>query len=219
MELRGLADFVLAHYDNETHQIITTSGSTSTNPFTVNLSTSLGSTQGNITGLSTAPEKVYGSDAVAEQTIGVLQPSVALAANDIPHEIMDEYSGLVADKVNGGYAGKSGVLVEGGLILHSKNRTGDVDAYIAFPSGLYTPGDLTLGTNQQSPTVAHDALTFSVQARASDHLVYQKFYSDDEDFDYEKMLAFIFAGYEAKNTSTTTTTNPTTTTTTTQAQG
>jgi hypothetical protein len=111
--------------------------------------------------------------------------------------VYDTFVGLQADQTNGGMAAKSGATVTGGLIVHSQHRSG-VDLYMAFPMGIFTPGEMNLQTNQQNPTIVHDALTFSVQARASDQLVYQKFYSDEENFDYEKMLAFIFEGYTPK---------------------
>lgn len=197
MELRGLSSFIMWRYD-DSGKLIVDATANNNGIFVVDLASSLGATQANITNMSTAPEKVYGSNAVAEQTVGVIQPSVALAANDIPHKTYDLYAGLQEDAVNGGMAAKSGLVTTGGLIIKSTDRTGKVDAYIAFPMGIYTAGELNLQTNQQNPTIVHDALTFSPQARASDQLVYQKFYSDDANFDYEKMLAFIANGYVAK---------------------
>jgi hypothetical protein len=197
MELRGLASFIMWRYD-DSGKLIVDATANNNGIFVVDLASSLGATQANITNMSTAPEKVYGSNAVAEQTVGVIQPSVALAANDIPHKTYDLYAGLQEDAVNGGMAAKSGLVTTGGLIIKSTDRTGKVDAYIAFPMGIYTAGELNLQTNQQNPTIVHDALTFSPQARASDQLVYQKFYSDDDKFDYEKMLTFIANGYVAK---------------------
>ena len=197
MELRGLSSFIMWRYD-DSGKLIVDATANNNGIFAVDLASSLGATQANITGMSTTPEKVYGSNAVAEQTVGVIQPSVALAANDIPHKTYDLYAGLQEDAVNGGMAAKSGLVTTGGLIIKSTDRTGKVDVYIAFPIGIYTAGELNLQTNQQNPTIVHDALTFSPQARASDQLVYQKFYSDDDKFDYEKMLAFIANGYVAK---------------------
>lgn len=199
MELRGLSSFIMWRYD-DSGKLIVDATANDNGIFVVDLASSLGATQANITNMSVTPEKVYGSDAVAEQTIGVLQPSVALAANNIPHKTYDLYAGLKEDATNGGMAAKSGIAVNGGLIIKSTDRTGAVSAYIAFPMGIYTAGDLNLQTNQQNPTVVHDALTFSPQARASDQLVYQKFYSDDDNFEYEKMLTFIANGYVAKTT-------------------
>lgn len=199
MELRGLASFIMWRYDDSGNLIVDATANNN-GIFVVDLASSLGATQANITNMSVTPEKVYGSNAVAEQTIGVLQPSVALAANNIPHKTYDLYAGLKEDATNGGMAAKSGIAVNGGLIIKSTDRTGAVSAYIAFPMGIYTAGDLNLQTNQQNPTVVHDALTFSPQARASDQLVYQKFYSDDANFDYEKMLVFIANGYVANTT-------------------
>ncbi|NVO88951.1 phage tail protein [Lactobacillus rhamnosus] len=198
MELRGLNDFVLALLDPSTGQIIADKdkGLSADGTFKVDLGSSKGATQANITGLAPTATKVYGSNQVAEQEVGSASPSVALAANDIPHLIYDKAVGMEADSVNGGYADKDGILCTGGVILHSQSPEG-VDAYLAFPMGIITPGELNLRTNTQNPVSVHDAMTLAVQARPSDALVYQKFYSDDDNFDYQKMLAFIFPGYKA----------------------
>jgi hypothetical protein len=198
MELRGLADFILCMLDNNGKAITDPDKGLSTNGiFKVDLNSSAGAVQANITGLSTTPEKVYGSNAVAEQNIGTIQPQIALTANDIPHDVYDKLAGLTEDATNGGYAARSGTLVQGGVIVHSQNREGTIDAYFAFPFGVFTPGELNIQTNQQNPTVVHDALTLSVQARPTDALVYQKFYSDEDKFDYEKMLEYVFPGYSS----------------------
>lgn len=201
MELRGLADFVLGMVGKD-GKIITDPdvGLSANGLFKVDLNSSAGAVQANITGLSTTPEKVYGSNAVAEQNIGTIQPQIALTANDIPHDVYDKLAGLVSDTVNGGFAARSGTLVQGGVVVHSQNREGTIDAYFAFPFGVFTPGELNIQTNQQNPTVVHDALTLSIQARPADSLVYQKFYSDENKFDYEKMLAYVFPGYQAAGT-------------------
>ena len=201
MELRGLPDFVLERLDNNGKIIADPSKGLSENGlFKVDLNSSAGAVQANITGLSTTPEEVYGSNAVAEQNIGTIQPQIALTANDIPHDVYDKLAGLVQDTVNGGYGARSGTLIQGGVIVHSQNREVTIDAYFAFPFGVFTPGELNIQTNQQNPTVVHDALTLSVQARPTDALVYQKFYSDEDKFDYEKMLAYVFPGYQTAGT-------------------
>lgn len=201
MELRGLADFQLALTD-DTGKIITDpdTGLGASGIFKVDLNSSKGSTQANVSGLAPTVTKVYGSNAVAEQTVGVESPSIALAANDIPHIITDKIEGLVTQATDGGHGKTAGSVVYGSLLIHSDNgQLGDnkVDAYLAFPLGVITMGNLDLQTNGASPVVVHDALTFAAQARPSDNLIYEWFYSDDTNFDEQKMLAGVFNGYTA----------------------
>lgn len=196
MELKGLSDFVIGMMTDKGKLIVGEEGLSETGLFKVDLSSSKGATQANITNLNPTVTKVYGSNSVAEQQVGVASPSVALAANDIPHLIYDKVMGMEADKTNTGMAVKFSKAALAGVIAHSTSLDGSVDAYMAFPLGVVTPGDLALATDQENPTVVHDALTLAAQARPSDNLLYQKFYSDDPEFDYEKMLAFIFDGYK-----------------------
>ena len=65
MELRGLADFVLGMVGNDGKIIADPDKGLSENGlFKVDLNSSAGAVQANITGLSTTPEKVYGPNAV-----------------------------------------------------------------------------------------------------------------------------------------------------------
>lgn len=198
MELTGLNDYMLFRYDNNGKLITDTEqGGLKSNIgkdgiFRVDLQSSFGATQANITGLAPTAQKVYGSNAVAEQHIGAVNPQVALAANDIPHIIYDLLAGLTKDdKVKGGYAHKENVMVHGGLIVHSHNDNRDIDFFMAFPFGLYTPGEMNLQTNNENPTIVHDALTFAAQARGADNLLYEKFYSDEQGFDFDSMVNYI----------------------------
>ncbi|WP_125767319.1 phage tail protein [Lapidilactobacillus wuchangensis] len=202
MELKGLADFIIGLYGPDgTLLKDKDKGLSETGLYKVDLNSSKGATQANMTGLAPTVTKVYGSNAVAEQNIGTPSPAIALAANDIPHTIYDKTVGLEKDEVNTGYAARPGQTSMGGVIVHSQSADGTVDAYMAFPQGTITPGEMNLQTNTENPVSVHDALTLSTQARGSDKLMYQKFYSDEPNFDYEKMLAFIFPGYVAKTTS------------------
>ena len=161
--------------------------------FKVDLQSSLGATQANITGLAPTVTRVYGSNYVAEVNTGAEQPSIALAANDIPHSVYDLLTGLSKDKQNaGGYArqGKS-APVNGGVIAHSYNTHKNIDLYFAFPFGVFVPGELNMATNNENPTVVHDALTLNAQARGTDTLLYEKFYSDEQGFDFDQMIRFI----------------------------
>ncbi|MBD5429712.1 phage tail protein [Lactobacillus sp.] len=196
MELTGLNDYYIWRYDEDGNLLTDeAAGGLATNCskagiFIVNLASSYGATQANITGLAPTAQKVYGSNAVAEQQVGAVNPQVALAANDIPHLIYDNFAGLKKDQL-GGYGKKDNFLVRGGVIVHSKNANKNIDLYMAFPYGVFTPGEMNLQTNQENPTVVHDALTFAAQERPSDMLLYEKFYSDEKDFDLDKMISYI----------------------------
>lgn len=210
MELTGLNDFIVWMYDKDGKVIsdpdnggFTYDGDkgkvkdpkgTTQFPglFIVDLNSSRGAVQANITGLAPTVNRVYGSNQPAESNTGTEQISVALSANDIPHNVYDLLTGLQEDKDHGGFKrqGNSNPT-NGGLIIHSGNTHNGVDLYFAFPQGVFTAGELNLGTNTENPNVVHDALTLSVQARPSDQLMYEKFYSDETGFDYAKMVQFI----------------------------
>lgn len=205
MEVTGLSDYLIWRSDSSGKALTdSASGGLETNcdipgVFDVNLASSYGATQANITGLAPSVQKVYGSDALAEQHVGAVNPQVALAANDIPHLIYDNFAGLKKDQL-GGYGKKDNFLVQGGVIVHSKNTNKNIDLYLAFPYGVFTPGEMNLQTNQENPTVVHDALTFAAQSRPSDMLLYEKFYSDEKDFDYKQMVQYIIGAVAADPT-------------------
>ena len=159
--------------------------------FKIDLQSSLGATQANITGLAPTVTRVYGSNAPAEVNVGSEQPSIALAANDIPHVIYDLLTGLVKDNL-GGFARKGqSKPVKGGVVAHSYNTHKNIDLYFGFPAGIFVPGELNMQTDTENPSVVHDALTLNVQARPTDLLLYEKFYSDEKSFDYANMLKFL----------------------------
>ena len=159
--------------------------------FKIDLASSYGATQANITGLAPSVNRVYGSNFVAEVNTGAEQPSIALAANDIPHVIYDLLTGLKKDQF-GGYTRKGKTTPTlGGVLAHSYNTHKGTDLYFAFPMGTFIPGELNMGTNTENPTDTHDALTLNAQARSTDLLLYEKFYSDEKDWDFDKMVSYV----------------------------
>lgn len=209
MELQGLNDYIVWRYNSE--------GNVITDPdqggftfdgdkgkvfdpktkeefkglFRVDLESSKGATQANITGLAESVQRVYGSNSIAEVNVGSEQPQCALAANDIPYQVSDILIGLERDKF-GGFARKGQPKPSrGGVILHSYNPWKSIDFYFAFPLGLYVPGELNLQTNNENATVIHDAMTLNAQARGTDLLLYEKFYSTEKDFDFGQMIKYI----------------------------
>lgn len=209
MEIQGLNDLIVWTYDNN-QKIITDPDQNGfvydgdkgkvfdpktqkqiPGVYKMDLASVYGVTQANITGLAPSVQKVYGSNFVAEVNQGTEQPAIAMAANDIPHLVYDLLTGLKKDKF-GGYArkGKSSPKI-GGVIAHSYNTHAGVDFYFAFPMGIYVPGELNMQTNNENANVVHDALTLNAQARGVDQLLYEKFYSDEKDFDYANMINYI----------------------------
>lgn len=209
MELQGLNDFIVWRYDSngkvisdasngglvadgQIGQVLDpTSNKVFPGLYKIDLASSKGATQANITGLAPSVNRVYGSNSMAEVNTGTEQPSVALAANDIPYQISDLLIGLEKEK-NGGYSRKGQPKQSlGGVIVHSYNTWKQIDFYFAFPMGVFIPGELNMQTNTENPTVVHDALTLNAQARGTDMLMYAKFYSTETDFDYSKMITYI----------------------------
>lgn len=209
MELQGLNDFIAWRYDSDGNVITDaakgglvpdgTAGKVMSKDgskafpglYKIDLASSKGATQANITGLAPSVQRVYGSNYVAEVNTGAEQPSVALAANDIPYQVSNALIGLEKDE-KGGFARKGQPkLTNGGVIIHSFNPWKAIDFYFAFPMGVFVPGELNLQTNNENPTVVHDALTLNVQARGTDLLLYEKFYSTEQGFDYDKMIEYI----------------------------
>lgn len=200
-QYNGLADITVWLTD-EQGKLKVTKEFGNTGVFTINLMSSAGATQFNMSGLNPTLQKVYGSNVLAEQQVGAAQPSITIGANDIPHKVSDLLIGLEADtNVKGGYASKNTKASMGGVIAHSNGRSG-ADYYIAFPLGTFTAGNMNLQTDTNNPVSVHDAITFGAQARPSDGLLYERFYSDDDEFDKEKMLTYIIDGYKKDVSST-----------------
>lgn len=159
--------------------------------YKMDLASVYGVTQANITGLAPSVQKVYGSNFVAEVNTGTEQPAIAMAANDIPHLIYDLLTGLQKDQF-GGFARKGTAHPKsGGVIVHSYSPHTNTDFYFAFPMGIFVPGELNMQTNNENANVVHDALTLNAQARGTDQLLYEKFYSDEQGFDYGNMIKYI----------------------------
>lgn len=203
MELQGLNDLLVFKFDKDGKLVTDESkGGLTTNigkdgVFKIDLESSKGATQANITGLSRTAQAVYGSNAKAEQHFGAYQITGTFGANDIPHNFYDAIVGLEKDSKLGfgNMAKDSTPLAYGGVIAHSYNSNVGVDLYFALPYGNLTPGgDLTMGTDTENPTLVHDKFTLNAAARPSDGLVYEKFYSDEDGFNFDKMLDWIISG-------------------------
>ena len=209
MEIQGLNDIVVWTYDtnnkintdpdnggfsyeeNQGKVFDPVTGEEIKGLFKIDLESSLGATQANITGLAPTVARGYGSNAPAETNVGSPQPSIALGANDIPHAVYDLLTGLVKDKF-GGYASTAqSKPAKGGILIHSKHPRKPIDVYFAFPYGDFQPGEKNVGTDTENPTITHDTLTFNASARPSDLIIYETFYSNEKAFDFANMLKYV----------------------------
>lgn len=216
MELNGFSRAIIAPLDNSGKFITVDEFKkygkyASKGIFQVDIETSKGTTQGNITGLNPTVTKVYGSNTVAEVETGVENPSVTLGANDLPFEISSLIQGLVRDEEHGGYKRADKTLFHGALILISSSH--NHDAYYSFPYGTFTAGSgVNMQTDAASPVTVHDSVTFSPQARPKDNLLYQ-INVDDKNVDpnfkgEEALLDYIIDGLSAPTTKTTPSPSP-----------
>lgn len=203
MEVRGLDDLIVFKYDSKGNLLSDADkGGLTTNMdkdglFKVDLQSSKGATQANFTGLNRSTTRIYGSNAATETSTGVYQVSGTFGANDIPHDVYDAIIGLEKDKALGfgNKATSKTPTVYGGVIAHSYNTNIGVDLYFVLPYGtLASGGDLSLGTNTENENVVHDTFTLTALARPSDGLVYEKFYSDENGFDFDKMIEYVTKG-------------------------
>ena len=201
MQLKGLKDFILGLFNQDGKLITGPQGLSANGIFVVDLASSKGAIEANITGINANVEQIYGSNELAEQMVGAIRPKIELAANDIPHDVYDKCAGLT-DSSDGGFEAHSGQIITGAAIIHSTNMAESIDCYLAFPMGIFVPGSMNLKTDTQNGVLIHDSLTLNCEARSSDGLVYKKFYSDAKNFDKEKMLADIFPGYSVSSSST-----------------
>ena len=55
-------------------------------------------------------------------------------------------------------------------------------------------------TYNENATVVHDAMTLNAQARGTDLLLYEKFYSTEEGFDFGEMIKYITGQSSVDNT-------------------
>jgi len=193
----GLKSFTVGMLD-EKGQLIkdTTKGLSEQGIFEANLTTAMGATQANITGLAPSLQKIFGSNAVADNSVGVAQPQVVLGANNLPHEIGDKLVGMIIDEM-GAATATSGLIPNVALIVTTQDVATKKDINIAFFGGNMVRGEANLQTNNQNEVRVNDALTFSANARVSDGAPYKIFYAENAKFDREKMLNEVFPGYAA----------------------
>ena len=193
----GVKSAIMGILDGSTGQLIADEkkGLSASGIFIADLQTAMGITSANITGLAATISKIYGSDAVADSSVGIPAPQVALGANNFPHVIQDKITGMeIGD--DGSATSYTRQLPSVPLIVKTTAVGTGKAIYFAFFDNTVVRGEANLQTNNASEQRVADALTFSANARVKDGANYKLFYEDQEGFDYDKMLAEIFPGYK-----------------------
>lgn len=196
----------------------------------LDLQSAKGIVSANITGLAATITKIYGSNAVADSSVGIPAPQCVLSANDIPHKVVDKITGMSIDE-KGAATSYTNMLPRVPLIVETNAVKDGSSIYFAFFDDSVVRGEMNLQTNNASEQRIADALTFSANARQSDGANFKIFYADTPDFKVDDMLTEVFPGYTASadgdgagldavnnSTTTTSTTKAATTTTTTKTQ-
>ncbi|WP_333603644.1 phage tail protein [Lactobacillus acetotolerans] len=163
--------------------------------FTADASTALGVTQANITGLTATMQKVFGSDQVTDNQLGIPQPQAVLSTNNLPYEVYNKVVGREKDPTTGGFTSYTKALPDSALLVTTRSVGTLKKIHIAFFHGNVAPGELNLQTNNTNESRAIDQLTFSANTRVKDGANYKIYYEDEEGFDEQKMLAEVFPGY------------------------
>lgn len=219
----GLNSFIIARIDPTTHTVITDDskggltgnmGAKAPGVFSVNLSSAGGATKANISNLQGSVKKTYGSNAVARAAAGTPEPTIALAANNIPFDVLAKVTGMVADG-QGGYVRNTAPEINHCALLISTTSWSGSDRYIGFYDGTVTMGNTNIATNDAAEKIAEDDLTFTalgvdsqvgqsstlgasvsgvgVQAPTGNNVtVYGMWDSNSKGFDYDKMIANVF---------------------------
>lgn len=232
MSFIGLNSFIIARIDPTTHTVITDEaqggltgnmGTQAPGVFSVNLSSAAGATKANISNLQGSVKKTYGSNAVARAAAGTPEPTVALAANNIPFDILAKITGMKSDG-KGGYIRDTAPEINHCALLISSTAWNGSERYVGFYDGTVTMGNTNIQTNDASEKIAEDSLTFTAlgvdaQVGQSSTLgtsvsgvgvptaptgnnvtVYGMWDSSSKGFNYNAMIANVFKQAKAEST-------------------
>jgi len=141
-----------------------------------------------LSGLAATITRIWGNNAVADISIGKAQPSVAFTTNFLNHLVEAAILGRASD-------GKGGFDLEGrpvDLAMEIVSNTvlgGGV--HFCFFDGKMTPGDLSLGTNNENETRVQSALTFTPFGNVDDK-VGKIYYDNDAGFEQATLDQEVF---------------------------
>lgn len=156
----------------------------------------LGTKSANISNIATAGTAVYGDNGQVDTTKSKSFPSVAGVWNNLPFDIKSKVLGRKSDG-KGGYV-QSMDLPRVALIVESETLDRQNSFFYAFSNGQMIESALNLQTDQNTEQRVDDALTY--QSFGDDRWNGQGikiFYSGDESFKKEDMLAEVMGGYVA----------------------
>lgn len=163
----GLRYWMIARIDAKTKQVITdtSKGGLTTNcnvpgVFRVDLSSSGGATQANISNLQGTITKTYGSNAVARAAAGTPEPTVALGANGIPFDVIQSVTGMKKN-ADGSYTRNTDAEINHCALLICSDDWDGNQGYVGFYDGTVTMGNTNIQTNNQSEKITADSLTFT----------------------------------------------------------
>lgn len=230
----GLNYWMIARIDSKTKQVITdtSKGGLTTNcnvpgVFRVDLNSAGGATQANISNLQGTVTKTYGSNAVARAAAGTPEPTVALGANGIPFDVIQQITGMKKN-ADGSYTRTTDAEINHCALLICSDDWDGNQGYVGFYDGTVTMGNTNIQTNNQSEKITADSLTFtalgvdstvgqssvtgSVDAVTSGGAiqtvrtgnsvdVYSMWNSGVQGFDYSKMVANVFKQAGAQSSS------------------
>lgn len=148
--------------------------------FTVDGTTSMGVTAGDITGLAPTSTRVYGSDMIVEVSQqGTGSVSVTLGVNDLPAEVIHAISGYNVTAEGFAVLGAQTHAPYAALELTSHNRAHQL-LHFALVKGIFAPETHNLHTNNESVQAQPDSLTFAAVNRSSDSAVYLESTEDSQ---------------------------------------
>lgn len=163
----GLKYWMIARIDAKTKQVITdtskgglTSNCGAPGVFRVDLNSSGGATQANISNLQGTITKTYGSNAVARAAAGTPEPTVALGANGIPFDVIQSVTGM-RKNADGSYTRTTDAEINHCALLICADDWDGNQGYVGFYDGTVTMGNTNIQTNNQSEKITADSLTFT----------------------------------------------------------
>lgn len=154
-----------------------------------------------ISGLAASITRIWGNNDVVDISVGKAQPSVAFTTNFLNHMVESAILGRDAD-------GKGGFDIEGRPvdlameIISNTVRGGGI--HLCFFDGKMTPGDLSLGTNNENETRIQSALTFTPFGDINDK-VGKIYYDQDDGFEQATLDKEVFGVADAVTSTTPTT--------------
>lgn len=156
----------------------------------------------NITGIESAPQKIYGNNKSVDLQHSKGDVSVALDFNKLPQNILNKLLGRVGDN-SGGYT--KGDKPNVAMLITTDDIDSTNQIYYGFGLGQIVRPTLNNGTNTAAEVRSDDALTYAALDVDEWDDSIKTWYSGDTQFNQAAMMKDVFGGYVAPTTSTATT--------------